>query len=182
MDERDFVPLLGLPVPESLPMALGYRGPGRFIGLYWSVEDDELRLTDGRMILEGHGEAWWRYVRHPRVARYLQRFKLGNGDVEATFALLLDIESGRGWIAPREKMEQFVRENAMNESGALLSEIFAPADIARIAAEGPNPDDMQAIKQHLMPEPVTDEDIERQFRFMLQATRDMLRELAQPRR
>lgn len=182
MDERDFIPLMGISVPESLPLALGYRGPGRFLLIHWSVEDDELVIHDGRMVLRGHGEAWWRYVRHPRVARYLHDFKLGHGTVEAVHAFLVDIETGRAWVAPREQAAIFVLEAASREGGALLQELFTPDQIARIAAEGPTAEDMAAIKAHVMPEPVTDEEVEREFRFTLQATRDMLRELAQPRR
>jgi hypothetical protein len=182
MNERDFIPLMGIVVPESLPMALGYRGPGRFLSIFWSVENDDLHVSDGRMKLGGHGGAWWRYVRHPRIATFLRTFSLGEGHEVAKHTLLIDIETGKAWVAPRDIGEKFVREAAIHKSGSLLQELFTPEEIARINATGLTPDDMERIKAHVMPEPETDEDVDREFYFTMQATRNMMRELGDPTR
>lgn len=89
-----------LPLPPELCETLGYRGPARFAGFFWSPLGDQLVATDGRSSGTAQSWAFLAYRRHRAVAPLLDPFDLGSSEEDAADILLIDRERNMAHIAP----------------------------------------------------------------------------------
>src|SRR5579862_2214355 len=76
------------PLWPRLPLAVGYRGPARWVALY--VSSDHVIYNDGAGSASGDTGLFLAYKRHPVVAPHLAGAHLGSADEEARDWLLID--------------------------------------------------------------------------------------------
>ena len=97
-----------IPLPPELSQTLGYRGPARFVGFFWSPLGDQLVSTDGRSSGTAQSWAFLTYRRHRAVAPLLNPFDLGSSEEDATHMLIIDRERNLARIAPVAEARAFL--------------------------------------------------------------------------
>jgi|GEM_PF-3656025 len=147
MDEQDLMPILGLPVPESLPLALGYQGPSRYLAVIQQGRHVHgTTWDDGRLTGPVYLDAFLRYLRHPRVARFARALHLEEGKS----ALLLDVEQGRAWVGDANTVRRYACNHAAHDNENMMSELFSADELESIATYGPTSSELDTIKRYML--------------------------------
>ena len=89
-----------------LPLAVGYRGPARWVALY--VSSDHAIHNDGAGSASGDTSLFLAYKRHPAVAPHLAGADLGSADDEAREWLLIDQAQQLLYLAQEEEARRFL--------------------------------------------------------------------------
>src|SRR4051794_27277152 len=91
---------------DFLP-AFGYRGGRRLVGLYWEPCGDEACYDDGVSSACGLCDNWLYlgFIRQPQVSRWLDEngINLGSSDEAAQHWLVVDVQTGQVYAAPRRE-------------------------------------------------------------------------------
>lgn len=119
-----FSPLkqLSIKPPAQLAEALGIHHPGRWLGLYWEPELEQVCYTDGNTVNTGNAQSWQLFCNHSQVEPVLAPYRLGNNGNPAQHLLLLDRESRRLYIGESTLVEECLRHP---ESLSLLARLDA---------------------------------------------------------
>lgn len=121
------IDLLPITLPAGFAEALGLHHPGRWLGLYWEAQLDQVCYTDGNTVNTGNAQSWQLFCTHPQVESVLAPYQLGNDGNAAQHFLLLDCQSNRLYVG-----ESALVEDSLNhlESLDLLAALDAPFDSA----------------------------------------------------
>lgn len=107
LEAPDVFRAVAAPLWPRLPLAVGYRGPARWVGLY--VSGDKVRFYDGSGgSTSGDTSLFLAYKRHPAVAFHLAGAHLGSADDEASAWLLVDQAERLLYLAPGEEARRFL--------------------------------------------------------------------------
>lgn len=94
------------PLWPRLPLAVGYRGPARWVALY--LRSDHAISTDGAELASGDTALFLAYLRHRAVAPLLAGAHLGSADEEALDWLLIDQAERLMYLAEAEAARRFL--------------------------------------------------------------------------
>ena len=94
------------PLWPRLPLAVGYRGPARWVALY--VSSDHVIYNDGAGSASGDTSLFLAFNRHPVVALHLAEAQLGSADEEARDWLLVDQTQQLLYLAEVEEARRFL--------------------------------------------------------------------------
>lgn len=118
------------PLWPRLPLAVGYRGPARWVALY--VSSDQVIYNDGAGSASGDTSLFLAYKRHPAVAPHLAGAHLGSDDEDAREWLLVDQAQQLLYLAEVEEARRFLAAQWLR-SDALLED--ADAELTRLLEE-----------------------------------------------
>jgi len=109
--ERFGEPVDGFYCPAEFWPALGYEGEARFVAIWWERGGDEAAWADGREMLVGaNWPAYQALMAHNLMTGRWADELLGSSEDEATHRLVVDRESGRGWLVAGGEAEWLLRE------------------------------------------------------------------------
>lgn len=94
------------PLWPRLPLAVGYRGPARWLALY--VSSDHVMYNDGAGSASGDTSLFLAYKRHRAVAPHLAGAHLGSAAEEAHDWLLVDQVQHLLYLAEVEEARRFL--------------------------------------------------------------------------
>lgn len=119
------IDLLPIALPAGFDEALGLQHPGRWLGLYWEAQLDQVCYTDGNTVSTGNAQSWQLFCTHPQVESVLAPYQLGNDGAAAQHFLLLDRQSNRLYVGESALVEDSLTHP---ESLDLLAALDAPLD------------------------------------------------------
>ena len=106
------------PLWPRLPLAVGYRGPARWVALH--ISSDHVIHTDGAGSASGDTGLFLAYKRHPVVAPHLAGTHLGSADDEARDWLLVDQAEHLLYLAEVEEARRFLAAQWPRQEGPPL--------------------------------------------------------------
>ena len=112
MTTDTLIPLINIPSPPMLTFAFGYNGQQRFVGFWWSKNDDSPCCYDGIDYHYDCGkDAWETYVKHEDVWPHLESLHLGTPNQPASHILVIDTHTNTVYAALIEPALLFLRRN-----------------------------------------------------------------------
>lgn len=115
--------LLSIELPAWFDEALGIQHPGRWLGIYWEPELEQVCYTDGDTVSMGNAQSWQLFCTHPKVEPVLAPYELGSRDRTAKHFLLLDRENSQLYVAESSVIEDYLQHP---DSLNLLAALDAP--------------------------------------------------------
>jgi hypothetical protein len=88
--------------------ALGYEGGARYVGFWWSPQEEAVRWSDGSASAGGYWLAWQELLSHPAARAALGPFDLGSGASGGRHRLLADRWEGTLHVGLPEDVKQLL--------------------------------------------------------------------------
>jgi len=95
-------------IPRSFEDALGYPRGFRWVAFFWEPCGDEAMFDDGYCSADGNWEGFLKFVRHKKVAPWLEDYNLGSSEDEAAHWLLCDLESRDVFVGEKAEVRAFL--------------------------------------------------------------------------